>query len=191
MNLLEELAKDDKEWRKMGYFITMNMIQCDELVQEFYLKMHYKQPKDLINAIKNKTHYDYIFIILKNLFYDLYKEKNKLQKNSNIIEFNELLYLDIQDDSIIEDKKSFEIIFKHCEDFMKHGYKENKTMQYKIGLLKLNTLDGMSMRKISEATGITLRVVQLSIESVRKEMKLKLQGEYNIYKDYLKNNKEY
>ena len=39
--MLKELAKRDKDWRKMAFQICGNKMTADDLVQDMYLKIDY------------------------------------------------------------------------------------------------------------------------------------------------------
>jgi RNA polymerase sigma factor (sigma-70 family) len=183
MGLLEKLSQRDGEWRKMAIYLTKDKEIADDLVQEFYLRMHKKDGK-----IKLEEKYDdYIFIILKNLNYDLNIRNKKYDIKLDDEYIPDFVYNEIEENQEIQLKEYFEDFYKLIEEFLDEGYKESKTKQYKIGLLKLNSLKGMSMQKIADATGITKRSIQLAIESVRKQIKDKFQDEYKNYKTNLNN----
>lgn len=195
MRLIELLAKNDKEWRAMAEYITKDKELGDDLVQEFYLKMDKKDGKIKLND----NYDDYIFIILKNLNYDLnIRTKNTAggqRKQINLDDeyvsdtINQKIEKDnIEANSELYKKECFDEFYKNIEYFIKEGYsKLNKTKQYKVGLLELNAIQGLSMAKISEKTGITKRSIQISIESVRRQIKKEYQNEYDNYKIKLKN----
>jgi DNA-directed RNA polymerase specialized sigma24 family protein len=195
MRLIELLAKKDTEWRAMAEYITKDKELGDDLVQEFYLKMDKKDGKIKLNH----NYDDYIFIILKNLNYDLnIRTKNTINGERKQINLDDEYICDsinykiekdnIEANSELYKKECFDEFYKNIEYFIKEGYsKLNKTKQYKVGLLELNALQGLSMAKISEKTGITKRSIQLSIESVRRQIKKEYQNEYDNYKIKLKN----
>jgi RNA polymerase sigma factor (sigma-70 family) len=194
MRLIEKLAQRDAEWRDMALYITKDKERADDLVQEFYIKMDKKDGK-----VKLEERYDdYIFIILKNLNYDLnIKDKNNSRGERKQIHLDdeyipEYITEKVEDENVgattrLYNKECFEEMYENIEGYLEQGYKDNNTMQYKVGLLKLNALEGMSMQKIADSTGITKRSIQLSIEGVRKQIREEFQEKYNKYKTDLEN----
>ncbi len=66
--MIEELSKKDALWRKVALNICKDKQLADDLVQEMYLKLH--ECKKQINDF-------YVVIVLRNLFLDTIKQKNK------------------------------------------------------------------------------------------------------------------
>ena len=66
--MIEELSKKDALWRKVALNICKDKQLADDLVQEMYLKLY--ECKKQINDF-------YVVIVLRNLFLDTIKQKNK------------------------------------------------------------------------------------------------------------------
>jgi len=66
--MIEELSKKDALWRKVAINICKDKQLADDLVQEMYLKLY--ECKKQINDF-------YVVIVLRNLFLDTIKQKNK------------------------------------------------------------------------------------------------------------------
>jgi len=66
--MIEELSKKDALWRKVALNICKDKQLADDLVQEMYLKLY--DCKKQINDF-------YVVIVLRNLFLDTIKQKNK------------------------------------------------------------------------------------------------------------------
>lgn len=78
--MIEELSKKDALWRKVALNICKDKQLADDLVQEMYLKLH--DCKKQINDF-------YVVIVLRNLFLDTIKQKNK-RKQVDIDSFYDL-----------------------------------------------------------------------------------------------------
>lgn len=78
--MIEELSKKDALWRKVALNICKDKQLADDLVQDMYLKLH--DCKKQINDF-------YVVIVLRNLFLDTIKQKNK-KKHVDIDSFYNL-----------------------------------------------------------------------------------------------------
>lgn len=78
--MIEELSKKDALWRKVALNICKDKQLADDLVQEMYLKLY--DCKKQINDF-------YVVIVLRNLFLDTIKQKNK-RKQVDIDSFYDL-----------------------------------------------------------------------------------------------------
>lgn len=177
MDILERLAKDNDEWLRMAIHITGNEDDASELVQDFYLQMFDLSQKKEVE-IEDDGYFNYIFICLRNLS----RQKHKKNKQDDNFNWLELESTEDQSNDNIQAKEEFEEMYQHIDNYLKYEYKQD-TKNFKVGLLKLNQLEGMSYRKIAEHTGITLRVVQTSIVDVRNKIKTKYQKQYDEYKN--------
>ena len=66
--MIEELSKKDALWRKVALNICKDKQLADDLVQDMYIKLY--DCKKQINDF-------YVVIVLRNLFLDTIKQKNK------------------------------------------------------------------------------------------------------------------
>jgi len=78
--MIEELSKKDALWRKVALNICKDKQLADDLVQDMYLKLY--DCKKQINDF-------YVVIVLRNLFLDTIKQKNK-RKQVDIDSFYDL-----------------------------------------------------------------------------------------------------
>ena len=78
--MIEELSKKDALWRKVALNICKDKQLADDLVQDMYLKLY--DCKKQINDF-------YVVIVLRNLFLDTIKQKNK-RKQADIDSFYDL-----------------------------------------------------------------------------------------------------
>ena len=74
--MLEQLAKRDKDWRRMAYQICGDKMTADDLVQDMYIKM--------ANCQKEVNEY-YVIRVMINLFKDNIKSNNKFTELSDTI----------------------------------------------------------------------------------------------------------
>ena len=89
--MLEELAKRDKEWRKLAFSICKDKHQADDLVQEMYLRLHDK--KFILTPV-------YVYLTIKSIFLDGIRKKRTIN-NELIIQLEE----ECKDDDLLERRK--------------------------------------------------------------------------------------
>lgn len=185
--LLTLISTDYKEWLKKAVYIAKDNEKGKELLQNFYL--HIADRQDKINLKGPVEEYpNYLFKALKN--YSSMENKKHYNKYKNEVEYVDEIDL-TDEDTQIDEKILFDDFYQHIEDFISHDYRSTSednitTKQYKVGLLKLNVLEGLSMTKISQKSGIKRRKVQISIEGIRKIIREKYSEEYEEYKAALK-----
>lgn len=139
--MLIELAKRDKEWRKMALHICKNKDLADDIVQDMYLKF----------ANYNKTLNDYyIFFAIKSIFLDyLRKEKVKVELNDNLCNFDEYDY---------ENDKIKELALSKVKE-LPYFEKELLTVTQEI-----------SQRQLSRETDISFVVINQTIKKTKKQL---------------------
>jgi len=172
MRVIDKLAMRNDEWLNIALQQTKNdNDKASEILQHFYLLIAEKENRGEEIMIRNEE--SYVKTSLKNLAHKAAKK--------NQLDFTEKEIIDMEDDTQQEEKILFEEFYSHIEDYLSQGYKMDTEM-FRIGVLRLYYYEGMTMKEISDYTGITHRVIQLSIESVRALMKDKFQLKYNNYK---------
>lgn len=139
--MLEELAKRDKDWRKMAYHICKDKSLADDLVQDMYVKFsrYDKQVNDF-----------YVYFALKSLFLDTFKGKIQtveLLDNHNHINDG----YDYQLDEIKE------LVLKKVDTL---PFFERET-------LKLTTQQ-ISQRQLSRETDISLRTIKETVKKTKQ-----------------------
>jgi DNA-directed RNA polymerase specialized sigma24 family protein len=98
--MLEQLAKRDKDWRKMAYQICGDKMTADDLVQDMYIKM--------ANCQKEVNEY-YIIRVMINLFKDGIKSNNKFTELSdNIVSSHSTFELDDKEFKFVKGLKWWE-----------------------------------------------------------------------------------
>ena len=142
--MLEELAKRDKDWRKMAFHICKSHDTADDIVQDMYLKF----------ANYNKKVNDfYIYFAIKSIWLDRLKDK-KTKTVELIDNFN--IFADTYDFELDEIK---EITLK----------KVKQLPFFERELLKVTTQE-MSQRELSRQTGINLLVIQKTVKKTKEQL---------------------
>jgi DNA-directed RNA polymerase specialized sigma24 family protein len=142
--MLEELAKRDKDWRKMAFHICKSHDTADDIVQDMYLKF--------ANYDKKVNDF-YIYFAIKSIWLD--KLKDKKTKTVELIDnFN--IFADTYDFELDEIK---EITLK----------KVKQLPFFERELLKVTTQE-MSQRELSRQTGINLLVIQKTVKKTKEQI---------------------
>jgi DNA-directed RNA polymerase specialized sigma24 family protein len=142
--MLEELAKRDKDWRKMAFHICKSHDTADDIVQDMYLKF--------ANYDKKVNDF-YIYFAIKSIWLD--KLKDKKTKTVELID-NCNTFADTYDFELDEIK---EITLK----------KVKQLPFFERELLKVTTQE-MSQRELSRQTGINLLVIQKTVKKTKQEL---------------------
>ena len=142
--MLEELAKRDKDWRKMAFHICKSHDTADDIVQDMYLKF--------ANYDKKVNDF-YIYFAIKSIWLD--KLKDKKTKTVELID-NCNTFADTYDFELDEIK---EITLK----------KVKQLPFFERELLKVTTQE-MSQRELSRQTGINLLVIQKTVKKTKEQL---------------------
>jgi RNA polymerase sigma factor (sigma-70 family) len=172
MSWINQVAKHHKEYIKTienfgEYFYA------EDLVQEMYIRLMTKN-KELQVIVNGQVNRYYIYLTLRSLFVDFYRQKSKVIK----VDINEILTLQQIDE--IEEHEAF-------GDLMQKVNKELKTWHYYDQLLfKLYKDTDKSMRDIAKDTNISLRSIFCTIKSCKERLKENVEEDYQdfINKDY-------
>jgi len=142
--MLEELAKRDKDWRKMAFHICKSHDTADDIVQDMYLKF--------ANYDKKVNDF-YIYFAIKSIWLDRLKDKKT--KTVELID-NCNTFADTYDFELDEIK---EITLK----------KVKQLPFFERELLKVTTQE-MSQRELSRQTGINLLVIQKTVKKTKQQL---------------------
>lgn len=139
--MLIELAKRDKEWRKMAFHICKSKDLADDIVQDMYLKF--------ANYNKKLNDY-YIFFAIKSIFLDyLRKEKQTIELNDNLCNFEEYDY---------ESDNLKELALSKVKE-LPYFEKELLTVTQEI-----------SQRELARQTDISFIVINQTIKKTKKQL---------------------
>jgi hypothetical protein len=167
MKWITQVAKYHKEYIKTienfgEYFYA------EDLVQEMYIRLMTKN-KELQVIVNGQVNRYYIYLTLRSLFVDFYRQKSKVIK----VDVSEILTLQQIDE--IEEHEAF-------GDLMQKVNNELKTWHYYDQLLfKLYKDTDKSMRDIAQDTNISLRSIFCTIKSCKERLKENVSEDYQDY----------
>jgi len=148
--MLEQLAKRDKDWRKMAYQICGDRMTADDLVQDMYLKF--------ANYTNEMNEY-YVFFAIRSIHINNLK-KRKIETVSNEIE-----NLTINDEPYcFENDFLKELILKEVNDL---PYFERET-------LKVSQI--ISQRELARQSEIPFETINKTIKKTKQQLKDKIYG---------------
>jgi hypothetical protein len=167
------LAKHHKEWVNIVKSFGEKDFQ-EDIVQEMYLRFtKYAKPENVI--INNKVNKSFIWIMLRNIYYDKIKFEKRIETVSIDNTFD-LCYNDIDTDNINAFSKLYNKINETKLDLH----------YFDSGLLKLYFEKDMSMRDIAKETKIGLTTIFQSINKSKQRIREVIEEDYIDYlnKDY-------
>lgn len=144
---------------------------CEDIVQEMYLKL--SKHEDAERFYRNGEIYKgFVWIVLRNMFYDYEKAKNKV----HIVGLNEAL--NIKDDSESIDK---------LEARNRIDVNINKTIKtwhwYDQLLFEFYRDSGFSTRQIEKETGISFKSVWATLKECKESIREEVGEDYSDYKN--------
>jgi RNA polymerase sigma factor (sigma-70 family) len=157
MNWIDKVAKHHKEY--------INTIKgfgedfyAEDLVQEMYIRFITKN-KELQVINNGQVNKYYVYLTLRSLFVDFYRQKNRVQK----VGLNEILNLAQIDE--LEQHEAFGSLMNQVSKEM------NNWHHYDRLLFKLYKDTNMSMREIAEGTNISLKSIFITLKQCKKRLK--------------------
>lgn len=154
--ILERLAKRQDEWLRMAHKVSP---QPFDALQDAYLKMYDRfkdKPKDLID-MQPQQEAMYMYLTLRSVSVSEIRREKKYTDLDNAPK--------AQQPYDLEEDKSFErrvcALEEKIEDW--HWYDQK--------LFNLHIVEGMSMRKISRETGISVSSIFKTIKSCKKRLR--------------------
>jgi RNA polymerase sigma factor (sigma-70 family) len=146
--MLQELAKRDKDWRKMAFQICGNKMTADDLVQDMYLKFSNYDGEKVLNDY-------YVFFAIRSLFLDSIK-KRKIETISNDIE-----NLEVKDEIYCNETDFLkELILKEVDSL---PYFERET---------LKVTQVISQRELARQTDISFETINKTIKKTKNDLRL-------------------
>jgi RNA polymerase sigma factor (sigma-70 family) len=165
MNWITQVAKYHKEYVKTIQSFG-EQFYAEDLVQEMYIRLltKNKEQQVIVNGQVNRY---YVFLTLRSLFIDFYRQKNKVIK----VDIKEVLTLQQIDE--LEEHEGFSRLLKKVDS-------EVKTWEwYDQMLFNLYKDSNKSMREISNGTNISLRSIFCTLKNCKERIK------ENVHEDYL------
>ena len=167
---LNDLYADHKHWIKVVRSFGEYGL-AEDIVQEMYLKLAKHENKD--RFYRNGTIYKgFIWIVLRNMYYDFEKSKQRLQK----VDITEAIQL-------IDESSSNEKTEAQIELERKINETVNSWHWYDKMLFDLHKNTGMSTRKIQKATGISFKSVWQTLKYCKESLKEEVGEHYEDYKN--------
>ena len=172
--MLEVLVKFDNEWKAMCKSLGVPNHLIDDIVQDMYLKV-YNASQNGSNIMYNETEPNkyYIYITIRNLYFDYTKDKIK----NKIIYIDEFEEFNLPDNVVDLDKfHSLERILEKIDnkvDSWKYDYDKNLFYVYYLGTV--------SMRELSKHTGISLTSIFNSCKRYKRHLKHHLGEDYQDF----------
>jgi RNA polymerase sigma factor (sigma-70 family) len=165
MNWIEQVAKHHKEYVKTvkgfgEYFYA------EDLVQEMYIRFLNKNKENAV-IVNGQVNRYYVFLTLRSLFVDFYRQKSKIIK----VDISEILTLQQIDE--LENNEAFGSLMKNVQKEMETWH------HYDRLLFKLYKDSDMSMREIANKTNISLRSIFGTLKNCKDRIK------DNVHEDYL------
>lgn len=165
MSWIEQVAKHHKEYVKTvkgfgEYFYA------EDLVQEMYIRFLNKNKENAV-IVNGQVNRYYVFLTLRSLFVDFYRQKSKIIK----VDISEILTLQQIDE--LENNEAFGSLMKNVQKEMETWH------HYDRLLFKLYKDSDMSMREIANKTNISLRSIFGTLKNCKDRIK------DNVHEDYL------
>tara|TARA_R100000773_G_scaffold30361_1_gene25975 strand:+ start:1963 stop:2478 length:516 start_codon:yes stop_codon:yes gene_type:complete len=167
MKLLEKLSKRDKDWMRMAQSFGLDKETSRDLVQEMYLKLYDKTTYDKIKYGDDDVNTFYVYVTLRNLFYD--------RKRSKV--------------SLVELKEDFE--YEESSNDCKHLLEEmlediSETIEnlhwYDRKIFEIYYGNNETIRQLSEGSKISSSSIFNTLKNVRTKIKEKHKEKYQEYK---------
>ena len=167
MKLLEKLSKRDKDWMRMAQSFGLDKETSRDLVQEMYLKLYEKTTYDKIKYGDDDVNTFYVYVTLRNLFYD--------RKRSKV--------------SFVELKEDFE--YEESSNCCKHLLEEmlediSETIEnlhwYDRKIFEIYYGNNETIRQLSEGSKISSSSIFNTLKNVRTKIKEKHKEKYQEYK---------
>ena len=173
--MLDLLCKYQNEWVAICKALGVPNYLVDDIIQDMYLKVH-NASKNGSNIMYSETEPNkyYIYITLRNLYFDWLKSKSKHRVVS--IDDDEVI-LSLESDTLDSDKfNAMERLLEKIDekvDSWEHDYDKNLFYVYYLG--------NVSMRDLSKHTGISLTSIFNSCKRYKRHLKLHLGEDYEDF----------
>ncbi len=162
--MLEKLAESHSKWIAMVIKIGCPPTIAEDIVQEMYLRLHQYASDGRIMYNDEEVNRFYVYITLRNLYYDYYKAKKKIKVFSLIEndEYNEegghlLESEEYNEEECLATERVFDLITDEIHSW--HWYDAKLCNTY----FKTD----ISLRKLAKETGISVTSLFNSIKNYR------------------------
>ena len=165
MNWINKVAKHHKEYVNTIKGFGEEFL-AEDLVQEMYIRFITKNKEQQV-IVNGKVNRYYIFLTLRSLFIDYYRQKSKVIK----VGLNEILTLQQIDE--LEEHQGFSKLMNKVNEEV------NNWEWYDQMLFNLYKDSDKSMRDIASGTNISLRSIFITLKNCKERIK------ENVHEDYL------
>jgi len=159
--ILEKLAKNHSTWNRMVLGFGANPSIAEDIVQDMYIKIH-----DLVERGKDITYGDddvnkfYVYLTLKSLHGDYYRQKNKLTVYStdDNPEENKYDLISSNEDYNESEQDAFDKTYSKVVKVLDELPLSDNYPYFKNIFIGYNTRE-LSMRRMAKETGINLNSI--------------------------------
>jgi DNA-directed RNA polymerase specialized sigma24 family protein len=176
--MLNKLANKHDLWLRMVINMGCPNSYAEDIVQEMYLKIHHLKVDERIMYNEEDVNEFYIFVTLRNLYYDSIRIKNRMR----MVENNE------EDEPDYVDGLSSFDDFDYEKEFALQRLSEKITEEidsweyrYDSILCKLYFKTEMSMRYIAVGSGISLTSIHNSLRNYKDILRTEFSEDVEDY----------
>ena len=159
--ILDKLAKSHKDWHRMVLGFGANPSIAEDIVQDMYIKVHgiVERGKDISYGDDDVNRF-YIYLTLKSLHGDYYRQKNKLTVYSTDDNPEENKYERVagKDEYNDTEQLAFERTYARVMKVLDKLPLSDNYPYFKNIFVGYNTRD-LSMRKMAKETGINVNSI--------------------------------
>ena len=160
--ILNKIYKYNQEWIKIAYSILNNKQDAEDLIQDVYIKIHYKIEKGQINPNKilykkNDINKFYMRRVITTTCIDYLRKK---RKKVNL----ELINIKAHDDLEMKENANDLIFYNILEEI-------KKWEKYDRELFEMYMRTGLSMKKIANIIGVSKSSVFNSLKKSKNRIK--------------------
>jgi len=182
-DVLDLLADKHDDWVSMAISIGKNspnrltVDDANELVQEMYLRLHkyVDDPERITYGDEINTFY--VYVTLRNLYTQHLKYTHKLKPVSSIEYLPENDMIQPKDYDVLLDTLKTDISSPMEKEIESWCYYDNR-------IFKLVFYEGMSMRKLSRDTKISLTSIFNTVKNCKQKLKEIVDIDYTKLKNY-------
>ena len=160
--MLSFLATKHKDWVRIAKSFTNNYEDAQDLVQDAYLRLvRLNKTKEQVSYGSEPNRY-FMWTVLYNLHKDTVRHNNsyKAIQTLPLLEYDDT----IADNYTSDKHESFEVIMDKITDFVSTWDINDRQ------LFELYYMQGQSLRKISEGTGIGLSWIHTTVKGIREKL---------------------
>ena len=198
-NVLKKLAQYHQKWVEILKSFGCDKDLAEDITQEMYIKMHkYLQDNEKSILYDDDINHLFVYITLKNMYFDLIRQKKRM----NVISYEEILNdlksedEDLKEDdsedlfnmySSIEDWYSDDLYLELLEkdDIKEVDYTKDELSKYYMRrIFKEVFIDKINVSELSRNTKITYWSLRNTIKIIKKQIKKYYEIRKHIRNDF-------